>query len=285
MTGGNTRGRSILSVAPACLLVAVTLILGGTLSVAQAQHTGDQPLPAPDFVPDGPMGDAVRLGGKIVWQTTVFAKDYTGSNLNCVSCHLVGGRMPYASPWVGIWGVFPSYSARAGRVQTLEDRINDCFERSMNGTSLPGGGKEMRGILAYMRWLSQGVPTGKDGPGRGFVRIEVPQAADPERGKAIYAVRCASCHGADGQGLSGPKGEPVFPPLWGARSFNLGAGMARVERAAAFVKTSMPLAEGGSLTDQEALDVAAYFTQQPRPDFAGKHRDWPSGEKPRDARY
>ena len=267
------------------LRIALALVLGATVTAAQAQHTGDQPLPAPDSMPEGPLGEAVRLGQKITGQTTVFARSYTGSNLNCVSCHLVGGRMPYASPWVGIWGVFPSYSARAGRVQTLEDRINDCFERSMNGKPLPADSKEMRGILAYMHWLSQGVATGADGPGRGFVRIEAPQAASPERGKTVFAARCASCHGADGQGLSGPKGESVFPPLWGARSFNLGAGMARLDTAAAFVKTSMPLGEGDSLTDQEAFDVAAYFTQQPRPDFAAKHNDWPSGAKPRDARY
>ena len=61
--------------------------------------------------------------------------------------------------------------------------------------------------------------------------------------------------------------------------------MARLNTAAAFVKSSMPLGQGGSLSDQEAFDVAAFFTRQPRPDFAGKLEDWPKGGKPDDVRY
>jgi len=47
----------------------------------------------------------------------------------------------------------------------------------------------------------------------------------------------------------------------------------------------MPLGQGGSLSDQEAYDIAVYFIQQPRPDFPGKEQDWPQGGKPDDARY
>jgi thiosulfate dehydrogenase len=61
--------------------------------------------------------------------------------------------------------------------------------------------------------------------------------------------------------------------------------MARLGNAAAFVKVSMPLGRGNTLSDKEAFDVAAYFTHQPRPDFAAKARDWPRGDKPADAPY
>ena len=101
----------------------------------------------------------------------------------------------------------------------------------------------------------------------------------------VYAEKCASCHGADGQGKYGEQGQTFYPPLWGPRSFNIGAGMGRLNTAAAFVKANMPGGQGGTLTDQEAFDVAAYFTQQPRPDFADKDKDWPLGGKPKDARY
>ena len=87
------------------------------------------------------------------------------------------------------------------------------------------------------------------------------------------------------QGQFGQAGETVFPPLWGPRSFNIGAGMARLNTAAAFVKQNMPLGQGNTLSDQEAYDVALYFTKQPRPDFARKDKDWPKGDKPKDARY
>lgn len=60
--------------------------------------------------------------------------------------------------------------------------------------------------------------------------------------------------------------------------------MARLDTAAAFVKAKMPLG-GVMLTDQEAYDVAAYFTVQPRPDYKAKRADWPHGDKPKDARY
>ena len=86
-------------------------------------------------------------------------------------------------------------------------------------------------------------------------------------------------------GLNAPDGTLVYPPLWGDTSFNLGAGMARLNTAAAFIKWNMPLGQGGTLSDKEAYDIAAYFTTQDRPDFTNKSSDWPSGDKPSDARY
>ncbi len=60
--------------------------------------------------------------------------------------------------------------------------------------------------------------------------------------------------------------------------------MAHLAPAVALVKAKMPLG-GVALTVQEAYDVAAYFTRRPRPDFEAKSRDWPNGDKPRDAGY
>ena len=42
---------------------------------------------------------------------------------------------------------------------------------------------------------------------------------------------------------------------------------------------------GNVLSDQDAIDVAEFFTHQPRPDFAGKVNNWPNGKKTKDARY
>jgi thiosulfate dehydrogenase len=236
-------------------------------------------------IPAGPMGDAIRYGQKVLTDTQTYAKQYVGGGLNCTTCHLNGGKTAYASPWVGVWGVFPEYRSRNMFVNSLQDRVNDCFERSMNGKALPLDSKEMRGILAYMWWLSKDVPTGVNVVGRGFKRINAESPADPAHGKEIYAAKCATCHMHDGEGKTGPNGEYMFPALWGPKSFNIGAGLARLNNAAAFVKTNMPLGQGDTLTVQEAFDVAAYFTQQPRPDFPGKENDWPKGDKPKDARY
>ena len=108
----------------------------------------------------------------------------------------------------------------------------------------------------------------------------------------VYEVQCAVCHGKDGEGLKQADGKFIYPPVWGDQSFNIGAGMARTYTAAAFVKRNMPigmhekfpLGQGG-LSDQESVDVSAYFSHQPRPDFPDKGKDWPKGGKPVDARY
>lgn len=236
-------------------------------------------------VPDGPVGEAIAYGSRILAHTPENAPAYAGNDLNCTSCHLNGGRTPWAAPWVGIWGVFPEYRSRNAKVNALQDRINDCFVRSLDGRALAPESREMIGILAYMQWLSRDVPTGKSVSGRGFMRIKSTLTPDPRRGARIYAQKCALCHGDEGQGSYAASGAMIYPPLWGPRSFNIGAGMARLNTAAAFVKANMPFGQGNSLTDQEAFDVAVFFTRQPRPDFAGKLNDWPKGGKPEDARY
>lgn len=248
---------------------------------------GSWPLTAPDraTLPEGALGDAVRRGETLVTRTREELPENVGNGLHCTSCHLQGGTVAGAGPWVGIVGMFPEFRSRNAKVNVLQDRVNDCFERSMDGKALPADSPDMTAIVAYMTWLSRGVPVGVPIEGRGFVRIKDPPTPNTENGKAIYARLCSSCHGVDGQGLDGPDGAYLYPALWGDRSFNVGAGMARLDTAAAFVRWNMPLGQGGTLTDQEAYDVAAFFTTQPRPGFARKHEDWPKGGKPRDAWY
>jgi thiosulfate dehydrogenase len=271
---------------PALHVACVAICLFCLASAPIAATTTQVPLAAPaaDSIPAGPLGDAIRLGQAIVISTQGSAKQYVGNGLNCVSCHLDGGRTAHAAPFVGLTGVFPEYRARRGSVESLEERINDCFLRSMNGRALPQSSAEMVGLLAYIAWLSRGVPTGAEVIGRGFRDLAAPAKTDPAHGKPLYAQKCAACHGADGQGIRGAGNAFVFPPLWGPQSFNTGAGMARVSVAAAFVQAKMPLGNGGTLTDQEAYDIAAFFTAQPRPRFEGSTKDWPNGEKPADAR-
>jgi len=242
-------------------------------------------VPTAASIPSGPLGVDVRRGEALFNTTQATAKAYVGNGLQCTSCHLQGGTVAYAAPMVGLWGVFPEFVARSDSVETLADRINDCFVRSMNGRPLPVDGNEMRSLLAYTAWLSTGVPTGSSVAGRGFAEIGTPpHAPDSGRGERIYAQQCAACHGADGGGVRAADGTYAMPPLWGPQSFNDGAGMARVSIAAAFVQTKMPLGRGGSLTVQDAYDVAAYFTAKPRPEFSAKTADWPRGGKPADAR-
>ncbi|MDF3835990.1 c-type cytochrome [Cupriavidus basilensis] len=235
-------------------------------------------------IPAGPMGDAIKRGKELLSDTRRQLPGNVGNGLNCTNCHLNGGTVAYASPWVGLAGAFPEYRARSGKIISLQERVNDCFQRSMNGKPLAFDSAEMNAILAYMKWLSTGVPAGTNVTGRGFEKIDTALRPDRAHGRAVYAAQCASCHGAEGQGVANPQGGYVFPPVWGKDAFNVGAGMARMYTAAAFVKHNMPLGQGGTLSAQDAVDVAAFFTEQPRPDFPGRAKDWPKGDRPKDAR-
>ena len=265
-----------------CAIVLWALVFA--VPIAHALEPVPLKPPSNAEIPKGALGDAIRDGLSLMTNTRARAGAYVGNGLACTNCHLDAGRAADAAPLAGLWGVFPEYRARRGSVESLTERINDCFIRSMNGKPLPFDSREMIGLLAYTAWLSSGVPTGVEVQGRGFKEIAAPSPPSPVRGEALYAAKCAACHGADGQGVRGGDNAYAFPPLWGPQSFNVGAGMARVSVAAAFVQAKMPLGSGGTLSDQEAYDIAAYFTSKPRPDFSAVKSDWPRGGAPTDAR-
>src|SRR5205085_10558496 len=133
----------------------------------------------------GPLGDAIRYGESLVTNTRVVAGAYDGNGLTCVNCHLNAGRIAYAAPLAGLWGVFPEYRSRRGRVESLTERINDCFLRSMNGKPLAPDSREMIGLLSYIAWLSSGVPTGAEVQGRGFKEFPAPSRPDASRGEKL----------------------------------------------------------------------------------------------------
>ncbi len=228
---------------------------------------------------------AIKRGYELTKDTHLKLPDHVGNGLSCSNCHTDGGRTPKAAPFVGVTHRYPRYRARSGKEDNLKARINGCFERSMDGKALAHDAAPMEDLVAYMTWLSRDVAPDDKVAGVGMPRINPPAEASASRGKEVYVAQCIACHQADGKGLYTPDGKATFPALAGPHSFNVGAGMARLHTAAAFVKWNMPQGRGGTLTDQEAYDVAAYFTRFERPDFQNKAQDWPKGNKPDDARY
>lgn len=251
-----------------CALASVTRLRSSSrassLSDSAEEAIPAVPLRVPpgSSIPAGPVGDLIRLGKNIITDTPKYAAAYTGNDMKCSDCHIGGGTVAYASPLAGVTTLFPWYSPRAKRVITIQDRLNECFVRSQNGKPLPPDSREMIAMIAYMNWLSQGVPMGSTVKGRGLLRLETPAKVDAKAGEQIYAKECSMCHGASGQGTPG-----MSPPLWGPRSINDGAGMSKVPKMAAFVKANMPPTQPGSLTVQEAFDVAAYVNSHPRPHY------------------
>jgi thiosulfate dehydrogenase len=253
------------------------LIIAGLACTTQSEPAPQaEAPPVAAEIPDGPFGDAVRRGQALLANTRDSLPDHVGNSLRCMSCHLDDGRRRQGS-WIGVHARYPQYRPRSGTVETLEFRINDCMKRSMNGRALPVDSREMREMIAYFAWLSVGVPVG-DTTTRPIPLLAL-LPGDTARGAALYQARCALCHGPDGHGT------PAGPPLWGPESYNLGAGMARVRSAATFIHYNMPLQEPGTVSEQEAFDLALYINSQPRLDYPGKELDWPNGDPPPDVAY
>lgn len=236
-------------------------------STVTASATGATPFrPPPESeIPSGPYGEIVKLGGRIFRKTGNYARPFVGNQLTCGNCHIDAGRLAGASPlWAG-WVRYPRYRAKNHRISTFGERLQDCFEFSMNGKAPPLGARVIVALETYSAWLAQGAPVGTELPGRGYPELAPPALApDYSRGRAVYQEKCALCHGVDGAGQAAA-GTVVFPPLWGDHSFNWGAGMQRVDTAAAFIKANMPFGLGGTLSDQAAWDVALFMDSHDRP--------------------
>ncbi len=100
-------------------------------------------VPSFESIPSTPEGEQIRLGYNLVVNTQTYAKAFVGNGLSCSNCHLEAGRKIGAGTYVGVSLSYPRYRARAGRQISLQERINECFERSMNGHALPEDSPEM----------------------------------------------------------------------------------------------------------------------------------------------
>lgn len=258
--------------------------------------TDDFKIPPFDDTEEGKMAE---YGHRLITETYALVGPgtklaITGNRLACASCHLNGGTKPFAAPYIGLSGVFPIYIGRENKVVSLEERVNGCFERSMNGKAIDVNSNEMRAIISYIKHLSKDVPVGERIKGQGFADFKAPdRAADLEKGALVYKNSCVSCHGANGEGIKGSAGNReggyIYPALWGSDSYNDGAGMARLLTAAKFIKGNMPFGvthDAPLLTDEQAYDVAAYINSHSRPEKANKELDYPNrSKKPKDCPY
>jgi len=244
---------------------------------------------APKAYPKGAVGEMVKLGEDIMLHTDThpLTKDFVGNKLNCASCHLKGsdgkpGTGDGIGSFLGTAGAFPAYSKREKAVQTLQNRSNNCFMRSMNGKRLIVDSKASVAIYAYITWVSTGAPLHMNLKAplsphnmkiwpknfKKFAKIQKKAThANYVNGKKLYDTKCASCHSANGAGMG------TFPPLWGKSaegkwlSYNTGAGMSKLHKGAAWVQSNMPLGQGNSLKDQDAADIMLYVNAQERASF------------------
>ena len=245
---------------------------------------------APDLnlITDAKQKVLVEYGKELIAHTA----KYLGPNgsvmkisngMNCQNCHLQAGTAVFGNNYGSVASLYPKFRARSGTEEKIEKRVNDCFERSLNGSPLEIESKEMKAIVAYINFLGSNVKKGDQAKGSGFKDLAfLDRAADPVLGKAVYAGKCQSCHQPDGSGVLNPdQSEYTFPPLWGKNSYNDGAGLYRISNFAKYVKNNMPMGashESPILTDEEAWDVAAYINTQTRPHI-NVPNDWPDKSK------
>ena len=231
--------------------------------------------------------EQVRYGRKLIANTSYYLGpkgiiDSISNGMNCQNCHLAAGTKPFGNNFGSVASLYPKFRARSGGLESIEKRINDCFQRSLNGKPLDSLSNEMKAIVAYINWVGREVPKGKKAEGSGLMEIHfLSRAANPIKGKILYKQQCRVCHQEDGQGMmtSNQKGY-FYPPLWGEHSFNQGAGLFRISNFAKYIRSNMPQTATylqPILTEEEAWDIAAYVVSLPRPSKEFKS-DWPKLE-------
>jgi thiosulfate dehydrogenase len=219
---------------------------------------------------DDNWGKAVKYGLTLIKNTAYYigpdgiVSKNLKNKMNCTNCHLDNGTRPYGLNFFDSHRTYPQYRARENRILTMEQRVNNCIERPHSGKPLPLNSKEMIAIVSYIKWLGEGYNQKKH-RGYGLKPIEYKNLqADPKRGEAVYTLHCESCHQKNGEGLMNAENSTyTYPPVWGSKSYQETSSMHRVIKAASFIKYNMPHLKATFnspvLTDQEALDVAAFI--------------------------
>ncbi len=245
---------------------------------------------APDTssIPLTPEGDLIRYGHELIAHTAVYlgpkgSVQQISNGMNCQNCHPAGGTVPYGNNFARVTVSFPQFRNRSGTTESLEKRVNDCLERSLNGQPLDTNSLEMKAMVAYMKWVGQGVKSETSLKGLGLIPLQPLEiAADPIKGQAVFRNHCVRCHGEQGEGQMAASGmEWEYPPIFGENSYNTAAGLYRLSTFASYVKHNMPFGvtfDAPLLSDEEAWNVAAYVNSMPRPE---KHfpEDWPDISK------
>lgn len=233
-------------------------------------------------------GELIQYGKQLIANTATYLGPkgivaQISNGMNCQNCHTYAGTQNFSNPFSAVASLYPLYRSRSGILESIEFRINDCMQRSMNGQPLDSVSREMRAMVAYIKWVGHQVPKGVRPKGAGIEKLPfLNRPADPQKGQQVFINHCQRCHGQNGEGvLTADATGFVYPPLWGNQSYNIGAGLYRLSTLAGFIKNNMPYGvtwKEPVLTAEQAWDVAAFIASQPRPVKSFPH-DWKDSSK------
>ncbi|MGZ3834979.1 MAG: c-type cytochrome, partial [Mucilaginibacter sp.] len=181
---------------------------------------------------------------------------HKSNGMNCQNCHLDAGTRFFGNNFSKVSTSYPKFKDRSGTVETMVKKVEDCFERSLNGNKIDSNSREMKAFIAYLNWIGKNVKKGIEPAGSGIRELPfLKRPADTLKGRMVYVSRCQVCHGKNGEGLLNQTGTVyTYPPLWGDHSYNIGASIYRLSKLAGFVKFNMPfkIEHTKRLTDEQA---------------------------------
>lgn len=222
----------------------------------------------PGAAPPG-LKSEVLYGYEIMLDTHKVLPNNVNNLLSCTNCHFAGGNSTGGRnggiPLAGVAAAYPDFNPRSNTVIDLSQRIQSCFERSMNGKQIPYDSKEMIALVSYFQWISKNFPIYANVPWLGLKIVKPESEPNIVNGKALYTTHCAGCHQENGSGTSDDSSLRI-PPLWGDQSFNDGAGMNKLHFLGSFIFWNMPYMQA-DLSEQQAFDIAGYILKQPRAKF------------------
>ena len=242
--------------------------------------------PDTNLLPHDSTGILIRYGRELIIHTAKYlgpkgSVAQITNGMNCDNCHINGGTTLLANNFSITAVSYPKFRKRSNSIENLVSRINGCFKRSLNGEEPGDSSREMKAMIAYIKWVGNIEKENKKNV-FGTATEKLPflsRAADTLKGKDIFMAQCQVCHGENGEGKFLVGGvEYLYPPLWGRKSYTNGAGLYQLSNFAGFVKNNMPFGTSYKkpfLSNEQAWDVAAYINSKPRPAFKELLKDWP----------
>lgn len=210
--------------------------------------------------------EQVLQGYSIILETRKHLPEFAGDKISCTNCHFAGGNtlggVNNGCSLVGVTKKYPRLLPD-GTVLSLAGRINFCFTNSLNGKALPLDSPPMHAMITYLEWISSPVEKMEKMPWLSLRPIQSKHVANPTRGEKLYQTYCFECHGTKGEGQERVD-DLSYPPIWGPDSFNNEAGMNELPILSSFIYQNMPYMDP-FLTEEEALDIAAFVIKQERP--------------------